>query len=135
MRQHIKEAHYFITVKAGIMVVNKKYSTKLLMKYFIDRTIRLEVLLIVLQVKCMKQDNNIAVSPFNGRSDAVCCIVFIIQPVMQYSTQGRLMTMRDGMEKYCQKAMQYKKRPCLVLLLESPCPEAKAIGHWPKICS
>jgi hypothetical protein len=83
-------------MKADIVVVNEKCNTKLLMKYFIDHMIRQEVLLVVLQVKCMKQGNNIAVCPFNGCLEAVCCIVLSIQPLMQHSTQGRMMTMSNA---------------------------------------
>jgi hypothetical protein len=39
-RRSIKEAAEFLTVKADISVVNKKYNPKLLMKYFIDCMIR-----------------------------------------------------------------------------------------------
>jgi len=75
-RRRIEKAGKFITIKADIAVVHKKYNSKLLMKYFIDCTIRKEVLLGVCFMHGMKQNNYVTVRPFDGHTDTVGCHVF-----------------------------------------------------------
>jgi hypothetical protein len=43
----------------------------------------------------MKQNNNNTICLFDGRLDAVCCLVLCCQPLMQHSKQGGLIFMSN----------------------------------------
>jgi len=60
----------------------------------------------------MKQNDYVTVCPFNGRTDTVGSHVFCFQPLMQLSTQGRLMFMSNAEMVWKNTVRKQRKIKC-----------------------